>query len=264
MPLPAVLTIQSGINQLRYATLKGIMAAKKKEISKATPCRAGLAGEAEDRQPLRAGEGQEDAAHRRLAGRSREGAGPQAARGSAGDRMILVIAEQRGGKLNRATLGDDRRRAAARGHRRRPRSRSSCAGASVGASPPSWPPRRCKEVVTVEHAALEPYTPDGFTAALQDAIAQLAPSHVLLPHTYQTRDFAPKLAARLDRALLTDVTGIKAAGAETAFVRPMFQGKLTADVDAAGTGAAFRHVPDRRLSRRSGGQRARRPRRCAR
>jgi electron transfer flavoprotein beta subunit len=37
MPLPAVLTIQSGINQLRYATLKGIMAAKKKEIRKATP-----------------------------------------------------------------------------------------------------------------------------------------------------------------------------------------------------------------------------------
>jgi electron transfer flavoprotein beta subunit len=37
MPLPAVLTIQSGINQLRYATLKGIMAAKKKDIRKATP-----------------------------------------------------------------------------------------------------------------------------------------------------------------------------------------------------------------------------------
>jgi electron transfer flavoprotein beta subunit len=35
MPLPAVLTIQSGINQLRYATLKGIMAAKKKEMRKA-------------------------------------------------------------------------------------------------------------------------------------------------------------------------------------------------------------------------------------
>ena len=37
MPLPSVLTIQSGINQLRYATLKGIMAAKKKEIRKVTP-----------------------------------------------------------------------------------------------------------------------------------------------------------------------------------------------------------------------------------
>jgi electron transfer flavoprotein beta subunit len=42
MPLPAVLTIQSGINQLRYATLKGIMAAKKKEVKKAS-APAGLA-----------------------------------------------------------------------------------------------------------------------------------------------------------------------------------------------------------------------------
>jgi electron transfer flavoprotein beta subunit len=37
MPLPALLTIQSGINQLRYATLKGIMAAKKKEIRAVAP-----------------------------------------------------------------------------------------------------------------------------------------------------------------------------------------------------------------------------------
>ena len=41
MPLPALLTIQSGINQLRYATLKGIMAAKKKEITK-VPVAAGV------------------------------------------------------------------------------------------------------------------------------------------------------------------------------------------------------------------------------
>jgi electron transfer flavoprotein beta subunit len=47
MPLPAVLTIQSGINQLRYATLKGIMAAKKKEIRKAAP-----AGAAASRQKI--------------------------------------------------------------------------------------------------------------------------------------------------------------------------------------------------------------------
>jgi electron transfer flavoprotein alpha subunit len=86
--------------------------------------------------------------------------------------------------------------------------------------------------------ALEPYTPDGFTAVLQDAIAQLAPAHVLLPHTYQTRDFAPKLAARLDRALITDVTGVK-AGSEPAFVRPMFQGKLTADVVPLGPAPHF-------------------------
>ena len=41
LPLPALLTIQSGINQLRYATLKGIMAAKKKEIRKVAPAAAG-------------------------------------------------------------------------------------------------------------------------------------------------------------------------------------------------------------------------------
>ena len=62
-------------------------------------------------------------------------------------------------------------------------------------------------------AALEPYTPDGYTAALEQAIAQLSPSLVVLPHTYQTRDFAPKLAARLDRALITDVTAVKTAAA---------------------------------------------------
>jgi electron transfer flavoprotein beta subunit len=37
MPTPALLTIQSGISQIRYATLKGIMAAKKKEIKEVTP-----------------------------------------------------------------------------------------------------------------------------------------------------------------------------------------------------------------------------------
>ena len=45
LPLPALLTIQSGINQLRYATLKGIMAAKKKEIRKVAPSGAPQAGQ---------------------------------------------------------------------------------------------------------------------------------------------------------------------------------------------------------------------------
>jgi electron transfer flavoprotein beta subunit len=44
MPTPALLTIQSGISQIRYATLKGIMAAKKKEIREVQPAAAGGAG----------------------------------------------------------------------------------------------------------------------------------------------------------------------------------------------------------------------------
>jgi electron transfer flavoprotein alpha subunit len=86
------------------------------------------------------------------------------------------------------------------------------------------------EVVVLDGPALERYTPDGYTAALKDAIDDLKPALVILPHTYQTRDFAPKLAARMDRSIITDVTGFKTIGADRACVRPMFQGKLTADV----------------------------------
>ena len=57
---------------------------------------------------------------------------------------------------------------------------------------------------------------------------------IVLPHTYQTRDFAPALAARLDRALVTDCTGIKADSGGPTFSRPMFQGKLAADVRPLG------------------------------
>ncbi len=147
--------------------------------------------------------------------------------------MILVIAEQRDGKLNRTTWETIAAAQQLAGITGTPIV-IAVPGASVSAVANELAAAQVKEVVTVESAALEPYTPDGFTAALQDAIAQLAPAHVLLPHTYQTRDFAPKLAARMDRALVTDVTAIKGAGGAPAFVRPMFQGKLTADVLAQG------------------------------
>jgi electron transfer flavoprotein alpha subunit len=83
-------------------------------------------------------------------------------------------------------------------------------------------------------AAGRPYTPDGYVAALAGIVGELAPALVLLPHTYQTRDFAPALAARLQRAIVTDCIAIKANGGSRAFVRPMFQGKLSADVVAEG------------------------------
>jgi electron transfer flavoprotein alpha subunit len=153
--------------------------------------------------------------------------------------MILVIAESSSeGKLNRATwetiVGAQQLAGIAGGE-----VAVLVPGASVAGVAAELAAAQVKEVISVEHAALAPYTPDGFTAVLREAIAQLAPSHVLLPHTYQTRDFAPKLAARMDRAILTDVTGIKAAGSETAFVRPMFQGKLTADVVPQGPAPHF-------------------------
>jgi electron transfer flavoprotein alpha subunit len=152
--------------------------------------------------------------------------------------MILVIAEQRDGKLNRATW-----ETIAGAQQLAAQTSAPIAilvpGARVASVAGELAAAQVNEVITVEHAALEPYTPDGFTAALEQAVTAIAPAHVLLPHTYQTRDFAPKLAARLDRALLTDVTAVKAAGGETAFVRPMFQGKLTADVVPQGPAPHF-------------------------
>ncbi|PYQ68954.1 MAG: electron transfer flavoprotein subunit alpha/FixB family protein [Acidobacteria bacterium] len=138
---------------------------------------------------------------------------------------MIVIAEQRDGKLNRATW-----ETIAAAQQMDGDITVLVPGGSVRNVAGELAAAQVKEVVPVEHRSLEPYTPDGFTAALQDAIAQLSPTYVLLPHTYQTRDFAPKLAARLDRAIITDVVAIKRAGSDTAFVRPMFQGKLTADV----------------------------------
>ena len=142
--------------------------------------------------------------------------------------MILVVAEQRGGTLNRASWES----VAAAQQLGQPIT-VLVIGSKVAAELAT---AQVQEVVTIDAPALEPYTPDGYTAALAQAIEQLKPSLVILPHTYQTRDFAPKLAARLDRALITDVTAIKRSGLspQPLFVRPMFQGKLTADVEPQG------------------------------
>jgi len=149
--------------------------------------------------------------------------------------MILVIAEHRAGKLNRATWEAI---AAAQQLAAGQPVAIAVLGSNIGSIAAELAAAQVQEVVTLDNPALEPYTPDGFTAALQQAIDQLKPSIVVLPHTYQTRDFAPKLAARLDRALVTDVIGFKLeprdASPEPRFVRPMFQGKLTADIVAEG------------------------------
>jgi electron transfer flavoprotein alpha subunit len=143
--------------------------------------------------------------------------------------MILVIAEQREGKLNRATWETLAAAQQAGGP-----IAVVVPGASVAGVAGELAAADVKEIVALEAPALEPYTPDGYVAALAGIIGELAPELVLLPHTYQTRDFAPALAARLQRAIVTDCVAIKADGGSRAFVRPMFQGKLSADVVADG------------------------------
>ncbi len=144
--------------------------------------------------------------------------------------MILVIAEQRQGTLHRASWEAV---AAAQELAGEETVDALVVGANVSAAASELAQAAVGAVHVVEGASLESYTPDGYVEVLKQAIDQLKPSHVLLPHTYQTRDFAPKLAARLDRALMTDCIGVK-RGDKPTFLRPIFQGKLTAEVAAEG------------------------------
>ncbi len=91
-----------------------------------------------------------------------------------------------------------------------------------------------QEVLTVESPQLATYTPDGYSLALRQVIEKRQPRYVVFSHTYQVRDFAPKLAASLDRALVGDSLGYRREGDRTIFVRQVFQGKFSADVEFSG------------------------------
>ena len=91
-----------------------------------------------------------------------------------------------------------------------------------------------QEVVCVDSPSLAEYTPDGYTEALREVVQQEKPRLVVFSHTYQVRDFAPKLATSLQHALVSDCLGYRLEGERLLFVRQVFQGKFLADVEFAG------------------------------
>lgn len=145
--------------------------------------------------------------------------------------MVLVIAEQKDGVLNRASW-----EAVAAAQQMGGPVTIVVPGASVSGPAAELAAADVAGVIALEHAALAAYTPDGFVAALEALIGTEAPSHVVLPHTYQTRDFAPKLAARLNAPLVADCVALKSVDGAPVYVRLMFQGKVNADVVIDGPG----------------------------
>jgi electron transfer flavoprotein alpha subunit len=143
--------------------------------------------------------------------------------------MALVVGEQRGGRLNRATW-----EAVAAAQQMGEPVKIALLGSGADAPAAEIAAAEAAEVIVLEAAALGEYTADGYVLALSSFIDQEKPSAVVFPHTYQTRDFAPALATRLGRGLITDVTAIKKSGNNATYVRPVFQGKLNADVEALG------------------------------
>ncbi|HEY6448538.1 MAG TPA: electron transfer flavoprotein subunit alpha/FixB family protein, partial [Acidobacteriaceae bacterium] len=135
---------------------------------------------------------------------------------------ILVVAEQREGKLNRASF-------------------ETLAGAQAISQQTGWAvdvvlpgsgiaslaqdlaARTAGKVYALEGAALAAYTSDAYVHALRAFIQEKQPKLVLFPHTYQVRDFAPRLALALDRTLISDATGYKYDAGQLLFSRQMFQ-----------------------------------------
>jgi electron transfer flavoprotein alpha subunit len=151
---------------------------------------------------------------------------------------ILVVTEQRQGKWNNAsfeTLAAAQQIAAAASGS----VSAAVVGQSVAALAAELAAKNVSEVLQVEHDLLENYTPDGFCIALKQVVAASEPDLVLFPHTYQVRDFAPKLAAMLGKGMIGDCVGYRHEGGRLVFVRQMFQGKTAADVSFVGAGPWF-------------------------
>src|SRR5207237_3955041 len=111
---------------------------------------------------------------------------------------ILVVVEQRDGKLNRVsweTLFAGQSIAAETGWKLE----SAVVGSGVGEIAKELAAKKVSKVYDIESPALQPYTPDSFSAALKQFLTSKQPKLVLMPHTYQVRDFIPKLATALGR-----------------------------------------------------------------
>lgn len=146
---------------------------------------------------------------------------------------ILLFIEQRDGVLNRTSL---EAMVAAQGIASATGEKLSAVvlGKSISGVASEVASRKLDAVHTVEDDKLAEYTPDGYVPALRQVIEKLDPRLVMLSHTYQVRDFAPKLAATLGKTFVTDCVGFRVEGSGVVFTRQIFQGKINTDVRVTG------------------------------
>src|SRR6185437_1273909 len=120
---------------------------------------------------------------------------------------VLVLMEQRGGVWNRMSF-----EALAAGQQLAAKLGTECSAAVIGegvdALVTELAGKKLTKLFAVQHAFLKTYTSDGYVAALDQFVKQTNPAYVVLPHTYQVRDFAPALATRFKQVLISDVIAI--------------------------------------------------------
>ena len=151
---------------------------------------------------------------------------------------ILVFAEQREGTLNRTSFEAIAAGQALGRELGQPVS-AVMLGAGVRNLAEDIAGYDLSRVIYAENDKLKDYTPDGFTDGMQSVVRAADPQFVVMPHTYLVRDFAPKLAARFGKGLISDCVRAQVAGGQVTFSRRIFLGKIDADVVAEGEPPVF-------------------------
>ena len=151
---------------------------------------------------------------------------------------ILVVMEQRGGVWNRMSFET---LAAAQQLAGELNTTASAAvlGYGVEDLAAELAGKLLDKFYLVEHELLQEYTPDAYTLALRQLLAHVKPEYVLLPHTYQVRDFLPKLATALGTVAVSDVVAHRVEAGAVVLVRQLFQGKVNSDVRFTGDAPHF-------------------------
>lgn len=153
-------------------------------------------------------------------------------------KTVLVVAEQRLGELNPVsleTLVAGQRAADAHGLSLV----VALIGAEVEAMAGELAAYKMDRLLAVEHESLDPYGPVAFCDAAAGLVKELDPEYVFFPHTYQGRDFAPRVAARFGRSLISDCVDIRSEDGQLVCERQVFQGKLHADIVPVGEAPHF-------------------------
>jgi electron transfer flavoprotein alpha subunit len=146
---------------------------------------------------------------------------------------ILAVLEQRGGQWNRMsfeTLAAAQQMAKELGV---PVS-AAVLGSGVETLAKELATKQLEKIYAVDHALLKDYTADAYCVALGQLIERVHPHIVLFPHTYQVRDFLPKLATAHKRVAVSDVVAHRIDAGRPVLVRQLFQGKVNADVQLKG------------------------------
>jgi electron transfer flavoprotein alpha subunit len=151
---------------------------------------------------------------------------------------ILLFVEQRDGLLGRTTF-EAMVAAQAMASDLGQKLSAVVFGSSVANVAAEVAGKKLERVYLAEDAKLSEYTPEGYVPAFRQVIEKLDPKFVILSHTYQVRDFAPRLAASMGKTLIPDCVGVHAVDGESVFTRQVFQGKINTDVKALAAPTIF-------------------------